>query len=403
MDRKLIWIGAGCWFPDSLLFFKEHGVDVVIVKTDRNVPHFSANYGIYSQFGFKILPNEPDIIRNLCNCMNERTLVVGGGYFGGDIPTLGITRGASLEELEILYQFARFNHQHDCGAKCLRYFNGDTGFGSEAMINMFERKIKWVDVLMFDNDLLRDFVLHNSGESRKKKCLLGYMESPLERFVIHNRSKIERRIISIGRCFSQFDFIRTNSLNLPITFYPLEKSKNRIKNILNILLMKKIGRPNSYQLAGRQENIKDILSDRSLFRKWEGNCAFGISHMHDIFHNSIQRFLSKRDYYWSLHGQYAANGPMSPKEQYYAFVNNPSKDVAYMMFGIIPLIAHTENSYYKALVENRMALLIKEKEDLKKVCSLPNEKIQEYRDNIYENRHLFTFDHTARLLLEQFN
>ena len=125
--------------------------------------------------------------------------------------------------------------------------------------------------------------------------------------------------------------------------------------------------------------------------------------MYDIFYNSVERFRSNRDYYWSPVGQLSANGAACATEQYYAFSNTPSKDVTYMMFGIIPLISHTEHSYYKTLVDKKMAILIKKKEDLKNVLSLSDKEIQEYRDNIYTNRDLFTFDHVGTVLMNLIN
>lgn len=122
--------------------------------------------------------------------------------------------------------------------------------------------------------------------------------------------------------------------------------------------------------------------------------------MYDIFYNSVERFRANRDYYWSLDGQLSANGAVCAKESYYAFSNNPSKDVTYMMFGIIPLISHAEHSWYRTLLDKKMAILIKKKEDLRNVLTLSDKEIQEYRDNIYANRDLFTFDHVGDMLMK---
>ncbi len=400
MNRKLIWIGAGCWFADSLLWFKEHHVDVTVVRVKKDVRWFKTNYAFFSAFGFRIINNDTDDIQELCRTLDENTLVVGGGYFGGDVPTLSLIRGLSLEELDVLYQISKYNHDNACGAKTLRYFNGDTGFGSQAMMSLFNQKIQYVDTLMFDNDLLRDFVMHNSQEARSKVSLVEHMETPMKQYVLHNTKPIEHCMISMGRCFSQFNFIANNSLNLPIRFYP-PRSRGK-RRFIDRLLCRKV-RPSSFWVAGRLENIDRLYAERKEFAKWEGSCAFGLSHMYDIFYNSVERFRSNRDYYWSPVGQLSANGAACATEQYYAFSNTPSKDVTYMMFGIIPLISHTEHSYYKTLVDKKMAILIKKKEDLKNVLSLSDKEIQEYRDNIYTNRDLFTFDHVGTVLMNLIN
>ena len=31
--KKLVWISEGCWFPDSLLYFKEQGFKITIIRT----------------------------------------------------------------------------------------------------------------------------------------------------------------------------------------------------------------------------------------------------------------------------------------------------------------------------------------------------------------------------------
>lgn len=397
MNRKLIWIGAGCWFTDSLLWFKEHHVDVTVVRVKKDVRWFVTNYALFLTFGFRIINNDTDGIQELCRTLDENTLVVGGGYFGGDVPTLSPIRDLSLEELDVLYQISKYNHDNACGAKILRYFNGDTGFGSQAMLDLFDQKIRYVDTLMFDNDLLRDFVLYNSKEAQEKRSLIGYLENPLKRYVLHNTGPIERRMISMGRCFSQFNFIRNNPFKLPIRFYPQPPRPKQ--KLIDRLLHKEV-RPSSFQVAGWIEDIDRLYAERKAFVKWEGSCAFGLSHMYDIFYNSVERFRSNRDYYWSLDGQLSANGAACAKELYYAFSNNPSKDVAYMMFGIIPLISHTECSWYRTLLDKKMAILIKKKEDLRNVLTLSDKEIQEYRDNIYANRDLFTFDHVGDMLMK---
>ncbi len=375
-------------------------MDVTVVRMKTEFPWFKTNYSIFAELGFRIVNNRPQEIQNICKNLNDQTLVIGGGYFGGDIPSLSPVRTAGIEEIDVLYRISKYNYEHQCGAKCLRYHNGDTGFGSQEMVNLYDDRIRYVDFLMFDNDLLRDFVLYNSQEARKKKSLLGYLETPLKCYVIHNMSKIERRILSMGRNYSQFNFTKRNFLKLPVTFYPLPPQTNGVRALIERIVHKKNSQPCAYDVAGKQEHLSHILRDRKAFMQKEGACAFGLSHMYDIFYDSIDRFRNHKDYYWSLEGQFAANGAACAKEQYYAFSNNASKDLSYMMFGIIPLISHVEHSYYKTLVDKKMAILIKRKEDLREVLSLSDAEIQEYRDNIWNNRELFTFDHLAKLICE---
>ena len=73
------------------------------------------------------------------------------------------------------------------------------------------------------------------------------------------------------------------------------------------------------------------------------------------------------------------------------------------MNGIIPLISHTEHNLYKELINKKMAILIKDKDDLLKIKKMSKEEIQNYRNNIFNNRHLFTFDHVGQILIDLVN
>lgn len=65
---------------------------------------------------------------------------------------------------------------------------------------MFNEKIKYLDALIFDNSLLEEFVLKNIPNANNIKRYLGWMETPLERFVKNNTdAKINKSCISLGR------------------------------------------------------------------------------------------------------------------------------------------------------------------------------------------------------------
>ena len=107
-------------------------------------------------------------------------------------------------------------------------------------------------------------------------------------------------------------------------------------------------------------------------------------------------------YYFSLEGQRKKLSKKSPKECYYAFVNSPNKEACYLMNGIIPLISNTQNSYYKQMLEKKMAILIKTPKDLEKVLKMSRKEIQKYRDNIYNNRYMFTFETVGNMIMNEF-
>ena len=150
-------------------------------------------------------------------------MILSGPSFSGDILSLKGRQDScenSIERLEIVHKLSHYNHSHNCGAKIVLIFNGDTGFGSQKMVDFFNEKIQYVDALMFDNDLLKEFILSNSSVARTKQALIGWLETPLKRYVLHQKRKPLHKIISLGRCLSAFDSVVANRQKLPIIFFP---------------------------------------------------------------------------------------------------------------------------------------------------------------------------------------
>ena len=73
--KKLVWISEGCWFPDSLLYFKEQGFKITIIRTPMK---FGCNkhYKLFAEFAEVI-----DWIPDLQLPLDKDTLVIGGGNF----------------------------------------------------------------------------------------------------------------------------------------------------------------------------------------------------------------------------------------------------------------------------------------------------------------------------------
>ena len=242
------------------------------------------------------------------------------------------------------------------------------------------------------------------------------METPLERFVNNNiNDKIDKSFISLGRilCSTKIDY-----KDKAIFYGYYEDNSIDRKYIDNIILgyqenldyliiklfgirlsIKKKRKVFPLNLAGGTNDINKIYNDRKYFFTNYSHIAFGLSHSYDIFNNSIENFLRNKDFYFSLDGQNICSNILSPKEMYYAFINNPSKDVTYLMNGIIPLISHNLHNVYKEFIDKKMAILIKTEDDIENTLNISDYEILEYRENIYKNRHLFTFEKTADLLI----
>jgi len=395
--KKIIFIGEGCWFIDSLLYFKEQNVQVYVLLTQKRLRCFEKNIDILKDFGYEIYQNIEDVYPLL----DKDTIILGGGNFAGDVETINYGddfKGRSQEELEVLYNLSKYNKNKGCGAKTIRYFNGDTGWASEAMIRFFDKNITYVDLLIFDNESLMEYVKENIPSANNKKCCIGWIETPLDRFVVHNINKIKKRIVSLGRSLCCLNAEEMKYKELPISFYPIDKKS---VSFFCKKWRKFLGMKWSYSLAG-QALPQKIYEDRKLFQKAEGVTAFGLSHMYDCFLVSPEEFTKNKKYYFSLEGQRKKLSKKSPKECYYAFVNSPNKEACYLMNGIIPLISNTQNSYYKQMLEKKMAILIKTPKDLEKILKMSRKEIQKYRDNIYNNRYMFTFETVGNMIMNEF-
>ncbi len=401
MEKQIIVIGEGCWFIDSFKYFIEKGFSIKMIKTSCSLPWFKDNYEILRKLGAEIIEYADNNTFYQKLNLSKQTIILCGGNFCGDVPSFSEFTNIGIEELDLLYNISKYNKEKLLGAKVIRYFNGDTCFGSKEKIDVFNKKIKYVDTLIFDNDLLKEFVLTNVPEANNKKILLGWVETPLKEFVHHNiDSKYERSFVSVGRVLSSV--VLPKKVIKKTLFYPIPFQVDRgLKKIIKKFKHKFISKRKScYSLAG-MDRLDNILQDRKVFYKTHKNICFGLSHFYDIFRGSIEEFHKQKQYFFSVDGQRVCSNIFAPKEAFYAFINNPSKDIGYLMNGIIPLISHTEHNVYKEMVNKKMAILIKKPEDILNVLNMSNEEIQEYRDNIYKNRDLFTFDHVGEMIIKE--
>ena len=399
--KQLIAIGEGCWFIDSFEYFIDKGFDITVIKTQNKLKWFYKNYDILSELGAKVLEyeNSADFLKKLN--LSPETIVLCGGNFCGDVDSFFEFKDIGLEELDILYSISKFNHDNQLGAQIIRYFNGDTCWGTQENVDIFNKKIKYVDTLIFDNDLLKEFVMSNIPEAKNKKALLGWIETPLKKYVKHNQSKeYSKEFISIGRILCSKPLYR--SIFEQTIFYPNPHKKFKgVKKLLykihNYLIKR---RKSSYSLAG-QNSLSTLRHDREIFYATHKEICFGLSHFYDIFRGSISSFKKNKDLFFSLTGQSLCSNILAAKEAFYAFTNNPSKDIGYLMNGIIPIISHAEHNVYKEMVKRKMAILVETQDDILAVLKMSDKEIQEYRDNIYANRDLYTFDHVGEMIINQ--
>lgn len=124
----------------QFLYFREHGFDIKVIKTKNSLIWFKDNYDILKNFDAEIVKFSDDKKFYEKLSLSPDTIVIGGGNFGGDIPSVSEFKAIGLEELDILYKVSKYNSDNKSGAKIIRTFNGDTGFGSKEMVNIFNKK-----------------------------------------------------------------------------------------------------------------------------------------------------------------------------------------------------------------------------------------------------------------------
>jgi glycosyltransferase involved in cell wall biosynthesis len=423
--KKIILIGSMEWFADSFIYFKEQGFKVYVLCP--NIPGwgFQDNYAYFYELGFEIIKYSDETAHSIFEKlkMNKNTIIFGGGRFGGIVNTQTMYRDISLYELNMLYKITKYNSDNNLGAKSVRFFNGDTAWGCRLMADSFNEKIGYVDVLLFDTDLLREYVVTNIPVAKTKKHIICWVATPLQRFVHKNSSKItNKKFLSLGRvmCATEIDY------QTRVVSYPFKNPG------LLFFIKESFGfAKRQYSIACgigegiRQHSVNDTYKDRDMFYTRHKNFVFGLSHFYDVFNGSVEKFRKNKELAFSLNGQhfdlsdiekfksegvekfYYPDGwpkyevPWNHWHFYYPFVNAPSKDVSYLMNGIIPLISHTENNLYKELVDRKMAIQVKSLSDFERVLKMTASEISEYRKNIYENREIFTFDRVANILITE--
>jgi hypothetical protein len=298
---------------------------------------------------------------------------------------------ADRPQLELLYQISSLTKAENTGAKCIRFFNGDTGWASEEQRALFAEKTAFLDAVLFDNPLLQEFVLCNVPELKNKTQLICQLERPLKRFVKVNLAAVDRRIAMLGRWISSVPHgLRADQY----VSFPVPRKHFRF-----------LGKRWYFMAANKPH--KTVLNDRARFERDYGSLAFGLSHLYDVFSGSREIFLANRECCFSLTGQrlslsavnHGSHTPNYAHPVYYGFTNTANKDVNYLMYGIIPILAHDVNPFHRQLVDKGMAVLIDSPDDLQDLLEIDDQTILAMKRNIADNVDLFTFETEAEKVL----
>ncbi len=393
MTTRIVLLGPGCYFTDSFLHFKELGHDVHVLRIPKNIFWNRRNYETHRDLGFNIIdvnePSREDVKRALDIIEpDSNTLFIGGGFFAGDVFSFWAPVDDAGEfQLELLHQVSQITKTENTGSTCIRYFNGDTGWASELQRSKFAEKTRFLDAVLYDNELLQEFVLHNIPELKEKKQLICQLEKPLARFVHLNLNDTDKRIAILGRWIST---VRHNLRKDQYVKFPVRRWVFGWKKLF---------------MTGNRP-YKTILRDRVRFQSQYGSLAFGLSHFYDVPSGSKEAFVSDKEFFFSLLGQrltlapanYAAPEPYI-YPLYYGFTNTANKDINYLMYGIVPIIAHDINPFNKQLLDKGMCVKVDSIDELPGLLEMDDDKILSMKQNIANNMELFTFEPEAEKML----
>ncbi|MBO7643235.1 MAG: hypothetical protein J6S74_03855 [Alphaproteobacteria bacterium] len=406
-DKQIIFIGSGSYFTDSMMFFKRHGFKLICIKLKEKTSWFD-NYELFKSMGFDIIDDDKE--NSFLNKikLTKHTLIFRGSYSGDAVQLQDSLKHICKRELEIFYALTKKNFDEKTGAKSVLSFCGDNIYQTQEYINWFAEKTQYVDLCTFDNDFIQNYVLTNIPSLASKRHVIAYFETPLSCFVNHNKSyKIEKnKFIALGRTLCSFDLDKYISIQK----FPLHKglANSVIKDIfckIRYRTFAKFLNKRRFQMAGVAV-LNRLKRERALFFKVYQKHAFGLSHFYNLFDVNPTDIVKDKDIFVYDKQIYShikeSNLPdydfVFP--QIYALDNNASKDVTYLMHGIIPVIPHIEHSFYKELYNKKMAVLVRNVDDLQKLSLMSDEEIQKYRDNIYANKEMFVFEPVGKLLLD---
>lgn len=402
--RKILLIGAGGYFADSLLFFKEKGYEVTCLSLPGAPDYLARNYNLYIDLGFMVFEwqDSDEFIESLQ--LNEDSLILRGNFFGNTDALKSIHQHAK-QQLEVFHRVTKFVEDNATGAKSALYFCGDNAFIDESDREFFSEMTRFTSACLFDNDLIRDFVWQNVPALKAKVHFVTQFETPLKKFVQHNSRQpdLDAAVLSVGR------YISTSNLDefLEIKIFPRFPRKPNffLKLVQRVLKSFFSRRPKDrYQLAAA-DSIQELSEDRKRFHCDFADYSFGLSYFYDLLEGDYDFENNKHLYFSPDHQKHIFDvfdktyGIKRSHPVYYQFINTPSKDITYLMLGLIPIISHTEHSFYKSLVDKKMAILVQRKEDLKKLRNMSIDEITQYRKNIFDNSDVFTFESTGELLL----
>lgn len=392
------------WFADSFKYFIKKGFQLIVIKPELSVAHYEKNYKIFKALGGKIILCNSSNIDNLIPQLNlnSNTLIFRSSYYGKSENLKKPIYKHSILELEIFYKLTKYNYENNCGSVSVTYFTGDVTFLDQDDISFYKEKTQYNDILIFPNKELKDYIFSNIPSLENQKLIYGHIVAPLKEYIRRREIKPadEKDYILLGRFLGNIE----NTEFIPV----LQNTKYKIKykffkHIWNFIFGK---------IKYFQTSKKIVLSGGARYRRINksrkeffilNKKVFGLSHFYNRF-NETQTFAdlisSKENCNEQIPIKCIPPGQNMLLPKYYQFVNVAAKDFSYLMFGIIPLIPLPANTFYKELVDKKMAIAIETLDDFKRLKTISDKEINCYYQNIYENRDLFCFETTANKILD---
>lgn len=394
--KKIVIVGSGEWLVDSFLYFKELGYEIIVLKKEALVA-FRPNYKILKNIGCKIINIKKYNFSKLIKIINmdHETIFIRMSLLYYNTNFYDSCSFIS-EELNLYTKLAQYNREKNYNAKFVHYFTGDSCLSHKVVHELFCKVAPFIDITVFNNEEIRNYILNRVPVLKNTQQIIGHIVAPLQRYVkrrIISENNATHKFLLLGRFVGRKEYLT----DLNIIDNPIRKVRHKIlKRIFNLFFykFKYYTTKKQFTLSGHN-NFYHILASRKEF--FDFNTAiFGLSN----FYNAL-------DDKSNINSDFLAEENISEfitidKETvpfYYRYTNVSAKDYSYLMFGIIPVIPKAYNSFYRELVNKKMAIEIENIKDFDKVKNMPLSELQQYCDNIYKNREIFCFEKTANAIV----
>lgn len=362
-SKNIILVGSACNYGYSFKKFVDDGWNLFVIRT-QTWKSFAPNYNVFKSIGAVVI-DKSEVREFLKEQAGNIDVVVRTGFFYGGNDLHRFPRVCDIDQIDTFYKVSDIIKKKNPDSVSLMAFDGDSFFSNEEWNKWLAKRLDICDYLLFDTRRLKDYFSYKVGKflgiSNDRLLVLRVEMPPSEDINIQYFSEYKKRILTMGR------FIKTF---LPISITHLTDMEQRIS-------------------IGIGQTYREIKEGQSTFAKLYGDVAFGLGYFYD-FYNRNHSFEDMID--GENSDMLKSNSMGYTYPSIYGYTNVPGKVITFLQFGIIPVIPSDGNDFHEELVQNGLAVGLKQNDLFFDPNLYPDKFISEMRRNILENADLFTFD-----------